>query len=72
MNNWQQAIENFNTCIFLMETYNDEQFVNVGTGTDITIKGLAETIQKVVGISGEITFDTSKPNGTPRKISALR
>ena len=55
-------------CIFLMETYNDEQFVNVGTGTDITIKGLAETIQKVVGFSGELTFDTSKPNGTPRKI----
>ena len=39
-------------CIFLMETYNDEQFVNVGTGTDITIKGLAKTIQKVVGFSG--------------------
>ncbi|PCI93483.1 MAG: GDP-fucose synthetase [Flavobacteriales bacterium] len=55
-------------CIFLMETYNDEQFVNVGTGTDITIKGLAQTIQKVVGFKGELTFDTSKPNGTPRKI----
>ena len=55
-------------CIFLMQSYNEAQFVNIGTGTDITIKDLALTIKKVVGFKGELTFDTSKPNGTPRKI----
>ncbi len=55
-------------CIFLMENYNDEQFVNVGTGTDITIKDLALTIKEVVGFDGALTFDSSKPDGTPRKI----
>ena len=55
-------------CVFLMETYNEEQFLNIGTGTDITIKDLALTIKDVVGFEGELAFDTSKPNGTPRKI----
>ncbi|MFB0926023.1 MAG: GDP-L-fucose synthase [Vicingaceae bacterium] len=55
-------------CVFLMETYDGEQFVNVGTGTDITIKDLALTIKDVVGFEGELTFDSSKPDGTPRKI----
>ncbi len=55
-------------CIFLMENYNDEQFVNIGTGTDITIKDLALTIKDVVGFEGELTFDTTKPDGTPRKL----
>ncbi len=55
-------------CVFLMNTYNDEQFVNVGTGTDITIKDLALTIKAVVGFDGSLTFDSTKPNGTPRKI----
>ncbi|MDB4534631.1 GDP-L-fucose synthase [Vicingaceae bacterium] len=55
-------------CVFLMETYNEKQFVNVGTGTDITIKDLALTIKEVVGFEGELSFDSSKPNGTPRKI----
>jgi GDP-L-fucose synthase len=55
-------------CVFLMETYNEKQFVNVGTGTDITIKDLALTIKEVVGFEGELSFDSTKPNGTPRKI----
>lgn len=55
-------------CIFLMKSYNEEQFVNIGTGTDVTIKELALTIKEVVGFSGELTFDTTKPDGTPRKL----
>ncbi len=55
-------------CIFLMENYSEEEFINVGTGTDVTIKELAETVKKVVGFEGELIWDTSKPNGTPRKL----
>ena len=55
-------------CLFLMNNYNDEQFVNIGTGTDITIKDLALTIKEVVKFEGSLTFDSSKPDGTPRKI----
>jgi len=55
-------------CFFLMESYNDKMFVNIGTGEDLTIKDLAMQIKDVVGYKGEITFDTSKPDGTPRKL----
>jgi GDP-L-fucose synthase len=55
-------------CIFLMQTYNDKLFVNVGTGKDITIRDLAVKVKEVVGYKGEIVFDTSKPDGTPRKL----
>jgi GDP-L-fucose synthase len=55
-------------CFFLMQNYNEEEFVNVGTGEDLSIKDLALTIKKVVGFEGELTFDTSKPDGTPRKL----
>ncbi|MFN0200593.1 MAG: GDP-L-fucose synthase family protein [Bacteroidia bacterium] len=55
-------------CLFLMLNYNEKPFVNVGTGEDVTIKELAETVKKVVGFEGELQFDTSKPNGTPRKL----
>lgn len=54
--------------IFLMRNYSDLDFVNVGTGQDISIKDLALTIQSVVDYSGNIHFDTTKPNGTPRKL----
>ncbi|MEM7648790.1 MAG: GDP-L-fucose synthase [Cyanobacteria bacterium P01_A01_bin.70] len=54
--------------IYLMKTYDDVDFVNVGTGQEISIKELALTIQAVVGFEGELVFDTSKPNGTPRKL----
>lgn len=55
-------------CVFLMDNYSDEQFINVGCGSDVTIRQLAETIQRVVGFGGEIVWDTSKPDGTPRKL----
>ena len=54
--------------LFLMENYDDSAIVNVGCGEDQTIWELAETIQKVVGFSGRLEFDTSFPNGTPQKI----
>lgn len=55
-------------CLFLMDNYNDELFVNVGSGTDISIKDLALLVKKIVGYEGELVFDTSKPDGTPRKL----
>jgi len=54
--------------LFLMEHYSDEEHVNVGVGKDLTIRELAETVQQVVGYEGELVFDTSKPDGTPRKL----
>ena len=55
-------------CFFLMQNYDEKQFVNVGTGVDCTIKELTETIKEVVGFEGALEWDTSKPNGTPRKL----
>ena len=55
-------------CIYLMETYEGNDFFNIGTGKEITIKALAEMIKEVVGYEGKITFDLSKPDGTPRKL----
>jgi GDP-L-fucose synthase len=55
-------------CVFLMEQGYDGPLVNIGTGTDVTIRELAETIVKVVGFPGGLTFDASKPDGTPRKL----
>ena len=55
-------------CLFLMENYSGLQFVNIGTGKEITIKGLAELISDIVGFKGTIKFDTTKPDGTPRKL----
>ena len=55
-------------CLFLMQEYNDKPFVNVGTGEDLPIKALAETIQTIVGFEGDIIWDTTKPDGTPRKL----
>lgn len=55
-------------CVFLMNHYNDDEIVNIGVGEDVTIRELAETIKTVVGFEGELTFDTSKPDGTPRKL----
>lgn len=54
--------------LFLMNRYNDKELINVGTGKDISIKELALLIQKVSGYKGEISFNTSKPDGTPRKL----
>jgi GDP-L-fucose synthase len=55
-------------CVFLMEHYNERLFVNIGTGEEVSIKELASLIKDVVGFEGEIVFDTSKPDGTPRKL----
>jgi GDP-L-fucose synthase len=55
-------------CLFLMENYSGRELVNIGTGEDITIKELALTIKEVVGFEGELVFDTTKPDGTPRKL----
>ena len=55
-------------CLFLMENYEEELFINVGTETDISIRALAERIKAVVGYRGSIEWDTSKPDGTPRKL----
>ena len=55
-------------CVFLMEHYNENQFVNIGWGKDISIKDLALLVKEVTGFEGELVFDTSKPDGTPRKL----
>jgi GDP-L-fucose synthase len=55
-------------CYICMEKYNSLDIINIGTGEDITIKELAETISQIVGYDGEIEWDTTKPNGTPRKV----
>ncbi len=55
-------------CFYLMQTYNQPDLVNIGTGEDISIKDLALLIKKITGYQGELTFDTSKPDGTPRKL----
>ena len=55
-------------CVFLMNNYDGEDPINVGSGTEISIKTLAETIAKTVGYQGKIEWDTSKPNGTMRKV----
>lgn len=55
-------------CVYLMEHYNEPELVNIGTGEDIPIKDLALLIKDIVGFEGELKFDTSKPDGTPRKL----
>ena len=55
-------------CVYLMESYSDSELVNIGTGIDVTIKELAETVKQIVGFEGEIKWDTSRPDGTPRKL----
>ncbi|MEY8688688.1 MAG: GDP-L-fucose synthase family protein [Leptothrix sp. (in: b-proteobacteria)] len=55
-------------CVHLMETGYDGDLVNIGTGTDVTIRELAESVMRIVGFEGRIVFDASKPDGTPRKL----
>ena len=55
-------------CLFLMDNFNEEGFVNVGTGEDLAIRELAEMIKNIVGYEGDIIQDTTKPDGTPRKL----
>jgi GDP-L-fucose synthase len=55
-------------CVYLLENYDDDVAINVGVGQDVSIKELAELIQGVVGFAGDIEWDSSKPDGTPRKL----
>lgn len=55
-------------CVYLLETYKGKEFVNVGSGTDVSIRELAELVRSVVGFEGKIVYDTSKPDGMPRKL----
>jgi GDP-L-fucose synthase len=58
-------------CFFLMQNYNDSGLMNIGVGHDISIKNLALLIKKITNYTGDLTFDTSKPNGTPRKLMSV-
>ena len=55
-------------CVFLMESYDDPHFINIGTGEDLSIRDLASLVKTIVGYTGALNFDTSKPDGTPRKL----
>ena len=55
-------------CVFLMENYHEREFINIGSGEDLSILELANKIQRIVGYQGEILLDTTKPDGTPRKL----
>jgi len=57
-----------NAAVFLMQDYDEAEIINVGTGKDVSIQALAEMIKEIVGYQGQIKFDTSKPDGTPRKL----
>lgn len=58
-------------CVFLMENYDGEQHVNIGTGEEVSIRQLAETVKKIVGFEGELVFNTDMPDGTPRKLTTV-
>ena len=58
-------------CVFLMENYDGEQHVNIGTGEEVSIRQLAETVKEVVGFEGELVFNTNMPDGTPRKLTVV-
>jgi GDP-L-fucose synthase len=60
-----------NACVYLMEKYNEKGFVNIGTGKEISIKDLAFLVKKIVGYQGEVVFDITKPDGTPRKLTDI-
>lgn len=68
MREFLHANDMADACVFLMNNYSGEKIVNIGTGTDLTIKDLALLIKKIVGYTGEIKHDLSKPDGTPRKL----
>ena len=58
-------------CVFLMENYDGEQHVNIGTGEEVSIRELAETVKEVVEFEGELVFNTDMPDGTPRKLTTV-
>lgn len=68
MREFMHANDMADACVYLMQNYNEEKFVNIGTGVDISIKDLALLVKKIACFEGELVFDTSKPDGTPRKL----
>jgi GDP-L-fucose synthase len=68
MREFLHADDMADACVYLMQNYNGSQHVNIGTGVDLSIKDLALLIQKIVGYTGEIKHDLTKPDGTPRKL----
>lgn len=68
MREFMHANDMADACVYLMQNYNEEKFVNIGTGVDISIKDLALLLKKIACFEGELVFDTSKPDGTPRKL----
>lgn len=65
------ATDMANACVYLMQNYNEQGFVNIGTGVEISIRELAELIKEITGFTGNIVFDTTKPDGTPRKLTDI-
>lgn len=65
---FMHASDMADACVYLMQKYNEEGFVNIGTGEEISILDLAYLIKDIVGFQGEIIFDDTKPDGTPRKL----
>jgi len=55
-------------CVFLMNHYDEGEIINIGTGEDLPIRDLAEIVKRIIGFEGEIRWDTTKPDGTPRKM----
>jgi GDP-L-fucose synthase len=55
-------------CVFLLENYSEEQFINIGSGNEVSVRELTETVKRVVGFAGQIVWDTTKPDGMPRKL----
>ncbi len=55
-------------CVFLLENYSEEQFINVGSGTEVTVRDLTEAVKRVIGFTGQVVWDKTKPDGTPRKL----
>jgi GDP-L-fucose synthase len=58
-------------CVFLMKNYSESGLVNIGCGEDLSIKNLAEMVKEIVGYNGNIVWNTSKPDGTPRKLMSV-
>lgn len=58
-------------CIFLMENYNGQEHVNIGTGEEVSIKQLADTVKEIIGYKGQLLFNSDKPDGTPRKLTDI-
>jgi GDP-L-fucose synthase len=68
MREFMHADDLAEACVYLMDNYSQSEFINVGSGIEVTIKELAETVKDIVGFEGNLNWDTTKPDGTPRKL----